>query len=177
MVFLGGTPAALIGVATISSAGCAGETSCYDFLINLVTYSWFPLLGGILPSLRCEDAPAWTASDGFFYLLVFGVFVVALAINFSIIASTTCARRRHAVPRPGARRSLIPVLPSELAAAAGGRRRLPVRPGRPRGDRSLFAVVLFTFQYLLGQLLVSEERAEELRACAPGSSPASRSGC
>ena len=45
--------------------------------------------------------------------------------------------------------------------AAGGRRRVPVRPRRDRGDRAV-RIVLFTFQHLLGQLLLSEERAEEL---------------
>ena len=47
---------------------------------------------------------------------------------------------------------------------------------------ALFGVVLFTFQHLLGQLLLSEERAEELERAGEqlqrpheASSPASRS--
>ena len=48
---------------------------------------------------------------------------------------------------------------------------------------ALFGIVLFTFQYLLGQLLMSEQRAEELErrgkqlTPARASSPRSRSEC
>ena len=42
---------------------------------------------------------------------------------------------------------------------------------------ALFGVVLVIFQYLLGALLVSQQRAEELEVRAPSSWPASRSGC
>ena len=48
MVFLGGTPAALIGVGDdASSAGCAGATSAHYLLNNVLTYATFPLVGGI----------------------------------------------------------------------------------------------------------------------------------
>jgi putative nucleotidyltransferase with HDIG domain len=60
------------------------------------------------------------------------------------------------------RKLVIPVLPSELAAAllAAGIAYLYDQVGL--AAIALFGVVLFTFQYLLGQLLLSEERAEEL---------------
>ena len=58
---------------------------------------------------------------------------------------------------------LPPVLPSELSAAlAGGGDRISSTIASVLAAIALFGVVLFTFQYLLGQLLVSEERAEEL---------------
>ena len=48
MVFLGGAPAALIGVLTIlARLARAGATSAHDLLNNLVTYATFPLLTGI----------------------------------------------------------------------------------------------------------------------------------
>ncbi len=60
------------------------------------------------------------------------------------------------------RKLVIPVLPSELAAAllAVGIAYLYEQVGL--AAIALFGIVLFTFQYLLGQLLLSEERAEEL---------------
>jgi putative nucleotidyltransferase with HDIG domain len=60
------------------------------------------------------------------------------------------------------RTALIPLLPSELAAAlmAVGVAYLYVQLGL--GGVAMFGVVLVTFQYLLGALLVSQQRAEEL---------------
>jgi putative nucleotidyltransferase with HDIG domain len=60
------------------------------------------------------------------------------------------------------RAALIPLLPSELAAAlmACGVAYLYVQVGL--AGVALFGVVLVTFQYLLGALLVSQQRAEEL---------------
>ena len=60
------------------------------------------------------------------------------------------------------RRALGPVLPSELASAllAVGIARAYVDVGLPA--LALFGVVLLTFQYLLGALLLSQERGEEL---------------
>jgi putative nucleotidyltransferase with HDIG domain len=60
------------------------------------------------------------------------------------------------------RKLVIPVLPSELSAAllAVGIAYVYSRVGI--AAILLFAIVLFTFQYLLGELLVSEQRAEEL---------------
>jgi putative nucleotidyltransferase with HDIG domain len=57
---------------------------------------------------------------------------------------------------------VLPVWPSELAAAllAVGIAYLYVQVGI--AAIALFGLVLFTFQYLLGQLLLSEQRAEEL---------------
>jgi putative nucleotidyltransferase with HDIG domain len=60
------------------------------------------------------------------------------------------------------RKLVVPVLPSELAAAllAVGIAYLYKSVGL--AAIALFGIVLFTFQYLLGKLLLSEQRAEEL---------------
>jgi putative nucleotidyltransferase with HDIG domain len=78
-----------------------------------------------------------------------------------MIAGYSCYVERAPL-LPKARRILPPVLPSELSAAllAVGIAYLYHRIGI--AAIALFAIVLFTFQYLLGQLLISQERAEEL---------------
>ena len=48
MVLLGGAPAALIGVGTIAVGHMRFHERRDLFVNNLVAYSWFPLLGGIL---------------------------------------------------------------------------------------------------------------------------------
>ncbi|MGH2925013.1 MAG: hypothetical protein ACRDK1_03480, partial [Solirubrobacterales bacterium] len=47
VVFLGETPAAVIGVVTILAGWPRFRYPREDLLINLVTYAWFPLLSGM----------------------------------------------------------------------------------------------------------------------------------
>src|SRR5215217_6939564 len=89
MVFLGGTPAALIGVLTILAGWLRWRDAGHYLLNNLLTYATFPLLSGfafheIVVSSQIID------TDGAFYALIFAVFLVALAINFTMIASYSC---------------------------------------------------------------------------------------
>jgi putative nucleotidyltransferase with HDIG domain len=160
MVFLGGAPACLIGVATILVGWLKWRDAKFDLLNNLVAYAWFPLIGGLV-FIEASNRLGLGSQDGPFYLLVLGVFVLALALNFLIIAVYTCAVERTTL-RALVRQLVLPVLSSEVAAAtmAVGIAYLYHRVGI--AAIALFGIVLFTFQYLLGQLLVSEARAEEL---------------
>ncbi|HEU5063499.1 MAG TPA: HD-GYP domain-containing protein [Solirubrobacterales bacterium] len=160
MVFLGGAPAALIGVLTILAGWLRWRDEGHYLLNNLLTYATFPLVSGfafheiVVSSQISQD-------DASFYALIFAVFLVALAINFTMIASYSCYLDRSSFFGK-VRTALIPLLPSELAAAlmAVGVAYLYVQVGL--AGVALFGVVLVTFQYLLGALLVSQQRAEEL---------------
>jgi putative nucleotidyltransferase with HDIG domain len=161
MVFLGGPPAALIGVTTMLIGWLRWRESFPFLLNNLVAYAWFPLLGGIAFD-AVRDAFGVTSNHGPFYLLVFGTFMFALAINFLIIAAHRVYIERGVTLVDMVRKLVIPVWPSELAAAllAVGIAYLYDQVGL--AAIALFGLVLFTFQYLLGQLLLSEQRAEDL---------------
>jgi putative nucleotidyltransferase with HDIG domain len=160
MVFLGGAPGALIGVLTILAGWLRWRDAGHYLLNNLLTYATFPLISGfafheiVVSSQIGQDEAA-------FYALIFAVFLVALAINFTMIASYSCYLDRSSFFAK-VRTALIPLLPSELAAAlmACGVAYLYVQVGL--AGVALFGVVLVTFQYLLGALLVSQQRAEEL---------------
>jgi putative nucleotidyltransferase with HDIG domain len=160
MVFLGGVPAALIGVATILGGWFRWRESWPFLLNNLVAYAWFPLIGGIA-FWELAAATGVTESDGAFYLMVLGVFLLALAVNFLIVAFHKAHLEGDSIGSM-VRTLVLPVWPSELAAAllAVGIAYLYVQVGI--AAIALFGLVLFTFQYLLGQLLLSEQRAEEL---------------
>jgi putative nucleotidyltransferase with HDIG domain len=160
MVFLGGPPAAVIGIATMVVGWLRWRDAPHDFLNNLVAYAWFPLLGGIAFD-AARSVTGVDSGDGPFYLLVFGTFMFALAVNFLIIAVHLCHLDKGSLMSK-VRKLVIPVLPSEVAAAllAVGIAYLYVQVGI--AAIALFGLVLFTFQYLLGQLLLSEDRAEEL---------------
>jgi putative nucleotidyltransferase with HDIG domain len=161
MVFLGGPPAAVIGLATIAVGWFRWRDTPHDLLNNLVAYAWFPLLGGVVFDAGIGST-GLQPGDGPFYLLVLGIFMFALAVNFLIIAVHLCYLESSSLIDK-VRKLVIPVLPSELAAAllAVGIAYLYVRVGI--AAIALFGLVLFTFQYLLGQLLLSEQRAEELQ--------------
>jgi putative nucleotidyltransferase with HDIG domain len=160
IVFLGETPAALIGAATIIAGWVRFRYAGTTLLINVVTYAWFPLLSG-LAFERSLTATGAGHMDGLFYLLVFGLFALALAIDFTAIAAYFCYVERSRFSAK-VRRALVPLLPSELASAllAVGIAYLYVRVGLP--TVALFAIVLIVFQYLIGALLLSQQRADEL---------------
>jgi putative nucleotidyltransferase with HDIG domain len=159
-VFLGETPAALIGVVTIGAGWLRFRYAPTTLLINVVTYAWFPLLSGIAFAASLQGAGIGQM-DSLFYLFVFGLFVVALAIDFILIAGYFSYVEGTSLWTK-ARRALSPLLPSELASAllAVGVAYLYVQLGLP--TVALFAVVVIVFQYLIGALLVSQQRADEL---------------
>ena len=162
MVFLGGAPAAVIGIVTILVGWFRWRDPSYFLLNNILAYAWFPLIGGIAFDAAHEGTGVGH-KDGVFYLLVFITFMVALTVNFLIIALHRCHLDGKSL-MDKVRKLVIPVLPSELAAAllAVGIAYLYLKVGI--AAIALFGLVLFTFQYLLGQLLLSEQRAEELHA-------------
>jgi putative nucleotidyltransferase with HDIG domain len=160
MVFLGGAPAAVIGVMTILAGWLRWRDAGHYLLNNVLTYATFPLVSGIVFHEIVESGSI-ADTDAAFYGLIFAVFLLALAINFTMIASYSCYLDRSSF-FVKVRTALFPLLPSELAAAlmAVGVAYLYVQLGL--AGVAMFGVVLVTFQYLLGALLVSQQRAEEL---------------
>jgi putative nucleotidyltransferase with HDIG domain len=160
IALFGAAPGAVIGVATILSGWIWSRYPRHDLLINLVAYAWFPLIIGI----GFHETLAATGTgvhDALYYVLVLGLFLVALGINFALIAGYSCYLEGSSF-LDKARRGLVPILPSELASAllAVGIARAYVDIGLPA--LALFGVVLLTFQYLLGALLLSQQRGDEL---------------
>jgi putative nucleotidyltransferase with HDIG domain len=160
MVFLGGAPAAVIGVLSILAGWLRWRDEGHYLLNNVLTYATFPLVSGIVFHEVVDNAQV-AETDASFYGLIFAVFLLALAINFTMIASYSCYLDRSSFFAK-VRTALFPLLPSELAAAlmAVGVAYLYVQLGL--AGVAMFGVVLVTFQYLLGALLVSQQRAEEL---------------
>ncbi|HEV7770128.1 MAG TPA: HD-GYP domain-containing protein [Solirubrobacterales bacterium] len=159
MVFLGGTPAAAIGVVTILVGWLRWHDEPHYLLNNVLTYALFPLLGGII-FREALQVTGLTQDDAYFYLLVFGLFQVALALNFVFTAGYRAYVER--VTFVSQLRVLPPVLPSEFASAMLAVAVAFIYHVIGISAIALFGVVLVTFQYLLGQLLLSQQRAKEL---------------
>jgi putative nucleotidyltransferase with HDIG domain len=159
-VFAGATPAAIIAVASTLAAWSQRRYARSDLLANVVTYAWFPLIAGFLFD-RAIEATGVGERDPEFYLLVMALFAVALAINFGLIAGYSAYVERSSFVDK-MRLALIPLLPSELASAL-----LTVGIAYAYVELGLAALILFgavllVFQWLIGALLVSQERANEL---------------
>jgi putative nucleotidyltransferase with HDIG domain len=160
IVFLGATPAAIMGAVSILVGWLRFREPLHDLLINVLTYTTFPLVVGI--GLRALlESTGVTSSDLTFYVFVFGAFSVGILLNFAMIAAATCYIERDSFVAK-IRTVMLPMLPSELAAAlmAVGVAFIYTQIGL--AGVALFGIVLVTFQYLLGALIKSQERAREL---------------
>jgi putative nucleotidyltransferase with HDIG domain len=160
VVFLGGTPAAAIGAATILVGWFKWRDPSHYFLSNLLTFITFPLVGGIGFHAMVQTSGV-TSTDAGFYLLVVATFFVALLLNFSMIAGYSCYVERDSFWRR-VQTVLVPVLPSELTTALMCVAIVYIYDAVGVTAVALAAVTLLTFQHLLGQLLLSQQRAEEL---------------
>ena len=160
IVLLGATPAALIAVVTILASWISSRYARSLLLINLVVYAAFPLICGFAFH-EAEAELGLTAADASYYLLVLALFMAALAINFFAIAADAAYVERTSFWGQ-LRRSFVPIIPSELAAAllvlgiTYGYHELGL------AAVALFAIAVGVFQYLVGELLISQERAGEL---------------
>ena len=159
-VFLGPGPAAAIGAATILAGWSVRRYPSSDLLINLVAYLWFALAAGLFFHWIME-AGAIERGSADFYLATFGTYVVAMAVNFLIVGSYSSYIDRSSFATE-ARRALWPLLPSELAGAilAVGVSFAYVQAGIE--TVALVGVVILVFQYLVGALLKSQDRGDEL---------------
>jgi putative nucleotidyltransferase with HDIG domain len=159
-VLLGATPGALVGVVTIVAGWSRFRYSGATLLINLVTFAWFPLLSG-LAFHATVDGLGISPTEGAFYLLVFGTFVVALAIDFTLIAGYFSYVERSRLSAK-VHRVLVPLLPTELASGliAIGLSYLYIHLGL--ASLALFAIALLILQNLVGALLLSQQRGDEL---------------
>jgi putative nucleotidyltransferase with HDIG domain len=160
MIFLGGTPGAIIGLVSMLVGWVRYRSNLHDLLVNLGTYITFPLVIGI-GFQEIISSTGITSSDITFYVLVFGAFVGGLAMNLLMIGADAYYIDRGSFLE-SLRTVLIPLLPSEFTAAllAVGVAFIYVQIGL--AGVALFGIVLVTFQYLLGALLQSLERAREL---------------
>jgi putative nucleotidyltransferase with HDIG domain len=160
MVFLGGPPAAALGVVTMCAGWVRWRQSAADLLTNVVAYATFPLAGGLVFHWAVT-ATGVAQTDAGFYLLVLSAFIIALAVNVLVVGAHSAHDEGVPLPRM-AYRMVAPVWPSEVAAAllAAGVSYLYVTVGLVAIP--LIGIVMLTFQHLLGQLLLSQQRADRL---------------
>ncbi len=163
-VLLGGGPAAVIGVLTIAVTWLRWRTKFHALLNNLATYAWFPLICGLFFHAVVHLAHTGPGAVSY-YLFVFAAFVVALVVNFLGIAAYQSYLGRSTLLGM-TREALIPMLPAELFSALLTLAAVYVAVQLHTVGLVLFALVLVVFQYLVGELLLSQRRSKELHRMA-----------
>jgi len=160
MALLGPSSAAAIGGLCTLITVTRRHPSRLLLLNELATYTTFPLVGGLLIR-EVSHATHLRASDPAFLIVVIAAFAVSMLINFALVARLRTLSDGVTI-RARFRTDFLPIWPSELATAllAAGVVWMYTQIGV--GALGLAALVLLSFQYLLRELLRSQERAEEL---------------
>jgi diguanylate cyclase (GGDEF)-like protein len=159
-VTLGGGPAAILGAVTICVGWLRSREQKPYFVNNVVNYACFPLITGLAFHLLISTTGAGPRSLAF-YVFVFAAFILALTLNFSGVAAFGCYLERSSFVGK-AREFLVPVLSAELFSALLTVAAAYVSYNLGRMGLILFGLVLVIFQYLVGELLTSKRRSEEL---------------
>jgi putative nucleotidyltransferase with HDIG domain len=166
MVFLGPEAAALLGLIAVATGWFGSREEPHYLLMNLAAYCWFPLVAGLLFAAS-RDGLGLEPSDAGYYLLVFALFFVALALNFAWVAAYVS----HVTGEPllqMTRRVLPPVLPSELVSAVFAIGLVKFYDSLGLVALVFFALLLGTFQYILRELLRSQQRSDQLASFQVG---------
>jgi putative nucleotidyltransferase with HDIG domain len=162
MVLLGPSPAAFIGIVAMLVNGWRRHARWRVVFTNVSTFASFPVIGGAL--FQAFGGEALQASEGSVYvLLILGVFMLTNLLNFVMIAVDVAVMDRQPV-----RRSLqyvyLPTVPTELAVGLLTAAVAFVYQRHDASALALLVIVAFIFQYLLGTVLSSLQRKEELEA-------------
>ncbi len=160
-VLLGGGPAALVGVVTISVGWFRSHEKPLFLLSNLAAYAWFPLLSGLFfysATHLVKAGPNGVA----YYAFVFPAFLVALLANFAIVAGCACYFDGSSLVQKF-RDLILPVLSAELFSAVLVAAAVYFVVNAGTVAIVVLLVILAIFQYLVGELLTSQRRAEELQ--------------
>jgi putative nucleotidyltransferase with HDIG domain len=160
MVLLGPSPAVLIGIVAMLVNGWRRRARWRVVFTNVSTFAAFPLIGGEL--FEMFGGERLQASEGSVYvLLILGVFMLTNLLNFLLIAVDVAVMDRQPVLR-SLRHVYLPTVPTELAVGLLTAAVAFVYQRHDVSALALLVIVAFIFQYLLGTVLSSLQRKDEL---------------
>ncbi len=164
IVLLGPGPASVLGAITVASAWLRTRPALHLVLNNVLNFAWYPLLSGLLfrASIRLADISSGSA---WFYLFVFVAYVVALALNiFGVFAYRRYLDGSAIIQN--VREMVIPLMSAHLFSGLLTMVAALVAVKAGTVGIVLIAIVLLVFQYLVGELLKSKHRGEQLHRVA-----------
>jgi putative nucleotidyltransferase with HDIG domain len=163
---LGPAPAVAIALAAAVFISVGRQLPLSAWLNNLAAFAVFPLIGGLLVQAsigNVHDPANQLARSVTFGLVVFAVFMITNALNFSVIAlDNYFVENRRLIGQ--VRELFVPMLPGQIAA--GALTAVLAVAYTNLGLSVLFGsvLVIVIFQYLMIALLRSEDRADQLEA-------------
>ena len=157
MALLGPAPAAALGLMSALVDALRRRVRGTYLLNNLLTYTTFPLLGGVALHAIDNSHP----EEGGYAVAVFGVFVVANGLNFLMIAGHTRLLRGGSLVEM-LRTVFLPVLPWEIASGVMTAMAVYGFEVYGLGIIALFALALGVYQLLLRALLEGQANSEEM---------------
>jgi putative nucleotidyltransferase with HDIG domain len=166
MSLLGPAPAVAIALAAALFISVGRKLPVSAWLNNLAAFAVFPLVGGLLVQAligNVHDPSDPLAKGATFAFVVFGVFMITNALNFTVIAlDNRVVENRSLVGQ--IRELFVPLLPGQIAA--GALTAVLAVAYTKLGLSALIGAVLVIaiFQYLMVALLRSEDRADQLEA-------------
>src|SRR3954470_4483610 len=166
MIFLGPAPAAVLGMITVAVGWFASREEPHYFILNLATYCWVPFIAATAFA-HARDGLALNPDQSVYYLLVFALFFFALTLNFVCVA-TYIPALAHEPLITLTRRVLPPVLPSEIITAVFAIGLVKFYESVGLVALVFFALLLGTFQYILRELLLSQQRSDQLASFQVG---------
>ncbi len=132
--------------------------------MNLATFVWYPLIAGAFFHAAIHIVGLGPRAAAY-YLVVFLTFVLALAVNFVGVFAYRCymegSSLKHAV-----REAVMPILSAELFSALLTMAATYVAVQAGTVGVVFTALALLIFQYLVGELLKSKQRGEQLHRVA-----------
>jgi diguanylate cyclase (GGDEF)-like protein len=160
-VLLGGTPAALVGMVTMLVGWLRWREAGHYLRNNLLAFGAFPLVVGTAFHMAVT-AIGTSDHRTAFYALVVPAYLIAVVLNFFLVVGYQCILDHRSV-LVEARRMLQLIVTSEMVCAVltVGIAWLAVTVGIV--GLALVAIALVAYQHVVGQLVVSRERGEQLR--------------
>jgi diguanylate cyclase (GGDEF)-like protein len=160
-VQLGGGPGALVGVIAISIGWLHSREPADSFRNNLAAYAWSPLLAGLFFAGAIHVAGVGPRAVAY-YLLVFAAYMVALTVNFVSIAGYACYLAHESLIQR-TRRTLAPLMSAQLFSALLAMGAVYLTHELGTTGLAVLGLTFVIFQYLVGELLKSQQRSEELQ--------------
>jgi len=164
IALLGPGPAAVLGGGTVLLSWMRTRVAPHLALNNLATFMWYPLIAGLFFHATVHLIGLGPHALAY-YLVVFLTFVLALALNFIGVFAYRCYCDRSSLLQ-AVRDVLMPVLSAQLFSAVLTMAATYIAIEAHTAGIVLVVLVLLIFQYLVGELVKSKRRGEELRRMA-----------
>jgi diguanylate cyclase (GGDEF)-like protein len=160
----GPAPALVVGLGGVTVGWVRSRESAQQFLNNVANFTGVPLISGCFLHWAVHASHVRFGQPDY-YLLVFATFVVFIGANFVVAAGPSCYAQGRSLWAP-TRTVFVPLLPAQLFSAllTMGAVYIAIQTGTV--GIVLVGLTLAIFQYLIGELLKSKHRGEELERLA-----------